>query len=173
MHNKTILTASLTIAATLLTAAVLLSSCNTNKMLNKAKETLKEREHRKEELDFARSLAISHQGHDLDSGRITDSMVVEIIPVGPFRYSLSDGFEGKALRIALKGTSQHDYLKTSDNEGNIEKDLTLLLNKEDMRERSLQRKSRDKEVQRSMTRPLVLVIALALLLGLSTLLFRK
>lgn len=164
MHIKTIL------AATLSTAALLLSSCNTNKKVSKEKETFRERQQLNEERAFAESRQVNIVSHRLSEGQITDDVVLEIKPVGSFHYSLSEGFDGEASLIQVRGTKQHSYLNSIDEEMSKQDDLKLLVKKEEDKERSLQRKSKDKEVQRSMTTPLVVVVVL---MALSWLVLKK
>src|SRR5690606_8939961 len=149
MHIKTIL------AATLAAAALLLASSNTNTPGSKEKQTFRERQQRNEERAFAESRQVNIASHRLSEVQITDDVVLEIKPVGAFHYALSEGFDGEASVIQVRGTKQHRYLNSIDEEMSKQDDLKLLVKKEEDKERSLQRKSKDKEVQRSMTTPLV------------------
>ncbi len=151
----------ITIITTLLIAASLLTSCTANKKVIKEKETLREQQRLKERVQLAERLQFTTQSHQFDSGWVTNDVVLEIIPIGKFTYSLSEGFQGEASKILVKGKNQQEYLKSLDTEEVKQEDraLSQLLDAESSR--SVVNKSTDKSVKRS-----VVKLVIALLLGI-------
>lgn len=137
-----------------------LSSCNVRKEVVSKKGTTKERQRQEGRITIRDTIRFGMEMHRLSTGQTDKEGFVEILPVGPFTYSVADGFHGEAIRVLVQQRDRSEYTGAVDSMESHQGGSTKRMEQQTESDLSIEKEQSDKKVER----PIISWITIVLIL---------